>query len=149
MRSHYEYSAQEIALRAHHGQSNQHNAEPYILHVFRVAKACEQRGLSTLHVAVAWLHDVVEDTTVDLSYLHNVFPDKTEIVAAVDLLTKKAGMTNEEYYRRIKENSLAGFVKVRDMQDNFSRNHHITDEPTRLRMGAKYSLGMDILREFM
>lgn len=143
--------AMMIALEAHDGQKNKHTGEPYILHVARVALECKNRKLSPAHIAVAWLHDVVEDTHITISDLMKAFPLDTEIVAAVDLLTKPedGSLTNEDYYRRIAKNKLAAYVKVRDIHDNFNRNHLIRDDETRLRMGFKYSLGLDILRDFV
>jgi (p)ppGpp synthase/HD superfamily hydrolase len=144
-------NAMMIALEAHDGQKNKHTGEPYILHVARVALACKDRKLSPAHVAVAWLHDVVEDTEVTISDLMKSFPFDPEIVQAVDLLTKPAdgSLTNEDYYRRIAANKLAAYVKVRDIHDNFNRNHLILDDVKRLRMAHKYSLGLDILRDFI
>lgn len=146
----------EIALKAHGGSINKHDGELYLLHVHRVVIGARSQALREgvdpdLAEAVAWCHDVVEDTpwtltdirrafTVEDMLLNTVF----EIVHAVELLTKDGG-SNEAYYRRIKENKLATVVKRADLQDNFSRNHKIEDPATKARMAAKYSLGMDIL----
>lgn len=43
---------------------------------------------------------------------------------------------------------IAARVKVSDLNDNFRRNHMITDDGKRLRMAGKYSLGLDILSDF-
>lgn len=137
--------AMEIALRAHHGQVNKHNGEPYILHVMRVARSVRDKYNDPDFTAVAWLHDVVEDTDTTLEYLFKVFWDEPQIPQAVSRLTKTRGQSNDEYYRNILGNKLAVAVKLEDIHDNFRRNHLIEDEGTRLRMAAKYSLGMDIL----
>lgn len=147
---HIKESAMMIALNAHHGVVNKHNGEPYILHVARVALACEYAGLDDKHIAVAWLHDAVEDTDLTIAELHVYFPDAPEVVQAVSYLTKIPGEANRDYYERLRECQMAARVKIRDIHDNFSRNHLIEDdEPKRLRMAAKYSLGLDILREFV
>jgi (p)ppGpp synthase/HD superfamily hydrolase len=142
-------SAMSIALKAHHGQSNAHNGEPYILHVHRVACAVRDAGHDELHQAVAWLHDVVEDTDITLDYLASIFWNEADLVTAVSALTKKKGQSNEDYYNLLKLVPIAARVKVRDMQDNFRRNHLIEDDEKRLRMAHKYSLGMDMLKEFL
>lgn len=139
--------AMAYAMRFHNGQVNTYDGEPYVLHVQRVALHVRDRGLDATHQAVAWLHDTLEDTDLTPQELNAVFPP--EIVAAVIALTKVKGQSNEEYYRNLTRNPIAARVKISDIIDNFSRNHMITDDATRLRMGAKYSLGLDILKEFV
>jgi (p)ppGpp synthase/HD superfamily hydrolase len=139
--------AMAVALQYHNGQVNKHNGEPYILHVQRVAFHVRDRQLPHVHQAVAWLHDALEDTDLTVQELNAEFP--AEVVSAVVALTKTKGLSNEEYYRILATNPIAARVKVSDIIDNFSRNHEIEDEATRLRMGAKYSLGLDILKEFV
>jgi (p)ppGpp synthase/HD superfamily hydrolase len=139
--------ATAYAIRLHNGQINKHDGEPYIAHVHRVAMHVRDRGLDTTHQAVAWLHDALEDTELTASELNAAFPP--EVVSAVIALTKTKGVSNEDYYRRLTDNPVAARVKISDIIDNFSRNHAIEDDATRLRMGAKYSLGLDILKEFV
>lgn len=166
-------AARTIALGAHGGDKNQHDGELYLLHVNRVAIGSSaqakrlQNELLEFGVkdpwdnldfeaveAVAWLHDVVEDTykslvmiEADLIMESRDFAVIKLIVDAVALLTKPSdgSLTNKDYYLRIKSNPLARAVKLADLQDNFRRNHLITDEAKKLRMATKYSLGMDIL----
>lgn len=139
--------AMAYAVKYHNGQVNKHNGEAYLLHVLRVARHVRDRGLDTTHQAVAWLHDALEDTDLTVGALNAAFPP--EIVAAVVALTKTKGIANEDYYRILTGNPIAARVKISDIIDNFSRNHEIEDEATRLRMGAKYSLGLDILKAFV
>lgn len=139
--------ATSVAIEYHNGQVNKHNGEPYILHVHRVALHVRDRGLDEAHQAVAWLHDTLEDTALDIGELNRLFDP--QIVAAVIAITKQQGNTNAEYYNLLRLDPLAARVKVSDIVDNFSRNHTIADDPTRLRMAAKYSLGLDVLKEFV
>ena len=151
---HIYHAAMLIALEAHGDARNKHDNELYILHLARVyINVCEA---SALHVelAIAWLHDILEDTDMTIDELRSALltycPEEYNliqgIVAAVDCLTKKKGESNETYYHRVKMNPHARFVKLNgDLVDNFRRNHNIQDETTRLRMAKKYSLGMDIL----
>jgi hypothetical protein len=85
-----------------------------------------------------------------LEYLHKVFPDHPDLVSAVSRLTKPkdGSMTNREYYEGLVNCDLAARVKIRDIHDNFSRNHFIEDEAKKVRMAHKYSLGLDILKEY-
>jgi (p)ppGpp synthase/HD superfamily hydrolase len=151
--------ARLIAIEAHAGDKNKHDQEPYLLHVSRVATFTRRRALmfeldvqeTELAEATAWLHDVVEDTEVIMEQIRNRLilegfaSEADEICTAVDLLTKTKGQDNTDYYNRIRPNIVARVVKLADMHDNFSRNHKIQDEDTRLRMARKYSLGFEIL----
>lgn len=141
-------AAIDLALISHHGQTNHHDGEPYILHVLRVARSVRDAGLDERHQAVAWLHDAVEDTNLTIDQLHSFFPDDPDVVAAVAALTKKSGQSNEEYYDNLTKFPMAARVKLRDIEDNFRRNHMIQDDAKKLRMAAKYSLGMDKLKDF-
>lgn len=145
-------TAIRIALESHQGDRNKHDGELYLLHVQRVASRIHAKGSGVTAEAVAWLHDVVEDTptTLDDVYLAFVLtagPGTAAVIRdAVDAITKRDGETNRDYYFRVRENPTALIVKRDgDMPDNFGRNHEIADEKTRLRMATKYSLGMSIL----
>lgn len=135
------------AIRGHHGQVNHHDGEPYLMHVARVYVATRDAGLSDTHQAVAWLHDILEDTPVTISDLRAEFPThgSNSVVVAVVALTKVKGESNEDYYTRVATNEIARAVKLHDLHDNFGRNHLIADEATRLRMAYKYSLGISML----
>lgn len=151
--------ARRIALEAHAGQINKHDGTLYLLHVNDVANDARQRAVMweadpIICEAVAWLHDVVEDTTWTLNDIRVRFNsfgfDKAviaEILDAVELLTKpgNGSLTNEQYYQAMEDNPFARVVKLADLTNNFSKNHKIEDPDTRLRMGLKYSLGMSIL----
>lgn len=145
--------AQAFALQHHFGVVNKHDGEPYVLHLHRVEMGVRNMlpgGVDQVDFlnncrAVAWLHDVVEDTEVTLLDLKNAGFDD-EIIDAVDAMSKRQGETNEAYYHRVKRNKIAAVVKLCDLHDNFGRNHLIEgDDEKRLRMAAKYSLGIDIL----
>lgn len=142
--------AQAKAFEVHFGHINKHDGEVYLLHLQRVAIDVRDRGLDEVHQAIAWLHDSVEDwpdriSIADIAFL---FPDNPEIAVSVNALTKKKGEANVDYYKRLINFPLAARVKISDMNDNFRRNHLISDEVTRARMAAKYSLGVDILSKF-
>ncbi len=78
--------AYEIAVEAH-GPQRRKSGEAYILHPIEVARICaEEIGLGGTAIVAALLHDVVEDTTVTLSYIKEEFGDKVEEI--VNGLTK-------------------------------------------------------------
>lgn len=141
--------ARNIAIEYHAGDRNKHDGEMYLLHLSRVYENVREADGIEVCQAIAWLHDVLEDTSLTYSELElRITPhlDTYNVITAVDALTKRKGETNVDYYNRVKANPFARFVKLKgDIVDNVRRNHKIKDEATRLRMGQKYSLGIDIL----
>jgi (p)ppGpp synthase/HD superfamily hydrolase len=152
-------AARQIAISAHGGDRNKHDGEIYLLHLDRVYVNVRDAGGTEVQQAIAWLHDVLEDTSMTIQRLGEIFVelihshglrlsigDDIRVISAVDVLTKMKGESNIDYYHRVKMNPDARFVKLNgDIVDNFRRNHLIADEETRLRMAKKYSLGVDIL----
>jgi GTP pyrophosphokinase len=77
--------AWDYAERAHAGQKRM-SGEPYVMHVAAVAQILAELGLDHEAIAAAILHDVVEDTRVDLEQLTRAFGAR--IAALVDGVTK-------------------------------------------------------------
>lgn len=68
--------ARVFALAAHSGQTRAYTEEPYINHPAEVAAIIRGVGGSPTAVAMAWLHDVVEDTNVGIETVVEEFgPD--------------------------------------------------------------------------
>ena len=110
--------AQEIAAKAHAGQTDK-AGRPYIEHVARVA----ERATNPRQETIAWLHDVVEDTSTTLEDLRNAgFGAGT--LAGVDLLTRRPGERYQDYIRRNAEagDPDARAVKLADLRDHLE--HH-------------------------
>lgn len=113
-----------LAVEHHAGQVDKGGA-PYILHPLRVMDAV--RRLGELAMAIAVLHDVVEDTVVTFADLGALgFP--LPLIVGVDLLTRpRAGTpgrpTHRAYVQRIADsrNALAIAVKIADTHDNLRR----------------------------
>jgi GTP diphosphokinase / guanosine-3',5'-bis(diphosphate) 3'-diphosphatase len=74
-----------FAERAHEGQQRR-SGEDFIHHPFGVAKVCAELRLDEQTIAAALLHDVVEDTDVELEELRAEFGD--EVAQLVDGVTK-------------------------------------------------------------
>ncbi len=74
-----------FAERAHEGQQRR-SGEAFIHHPFGVAKICAELRLDEQTIAAALLHDVVEDTDVELDELRSEFGD--EVAQLVDGVTK-------------------------------------------------------------
>ncbi len=130
--------AETIARAAHAGQVDKTGA-PYIDHPRRVAARVEADEAQ----AVAWLHDVVEDTTVTLDELAEQFP--ASVVEAVDVLTRRDG-DGDGYYVRVRANPLALVVKLADIADNTDPARQAAlDAATRQRLGLKYAHAREML----
>lgn len=79
-----------IAMEAHKNMRRK-SGEPYIFHPLSVAEICvEEIGLGTTSIVAALLHDVVEDTDIQLSDIERTFGKK--ITSIVDGLTKIRGV---------------------------------------------------------
>lgn len=138
--------ARDVALVAHAGQLDRAGA-PYIGHPARVA--AQQR--SDVATSAAWLHDVVEDTTVTLDDLRRGGFDR-RVVDAVDALTHREGEDYLDYVRRAGANPIARLVKVADLHDNmdlsrFDGRPEADLAAARDRIARKYEPALRILGE--
>ncbi|MBC3804041.1 HD domain-containing protein [Acetobacterium fimetarium] len=131
--------ALEIAEKAHAGQIDK-AGRPYIEHPKQVALAFEDEK----KVAVALLHDVIEDTDFDAATLHDMgIP--YDVVEAVELLSKPKWEPYMDYIEPIKTNPLARAVKVEDLKHNMdmSRIENPTDKDNK--RTEKYKKAFEIL----
>lgn len=128
-----EKRARGLAIKAHAGQFRRDGKTPYINHVGDVAS----RVSGTYRVAVAWLHDVFEDTKLTEADLREIgFPEP--IVTAVSVLTKHPGEDYDRYIYNVKADVLARTVKIADILSNLS------DTPTAKQV-KKYARALTIL----
>lgn len=134
--------AEALAVAAHAGQTDK-AGRPYIEHPARVAVRVAPCGDEA--VAVAWLHDVAEDTEVSLGDLREAgFPE--HVVSAVDALTKRSGEPLADYCGRVAANRLALLVKTADLADNSDPQRlALLDPRTRARLEAKYARARRLL----
>jgi len=113
-----------FAMSAHRGQLRKFGSgAPYIGHPVRVAKMVEVTGAGEDTVSAALLHDVVEDTTVTMETLRNVFGD--DISYMVWQLTTVKHEGENRAARKLRErNRLAEAtadvqtIKLADLIDN-------------------------------
>lgn len=79
-----------ISLEAHKDMRRK-SGEPYIFHPLAVAEICvEEIGLGTTSIIAALMHDVVEDTDIELADIERMFGKK--ITRIIDGLTKIRGV---------------------------------------------------------
>ena len=101
-----------LAGEAHRGQVDK-GGQPYILHPLRLMLHLG----SEVDRIVGVLHDVVEDTHITQEDLRSRgYP--TEVLEALDCLTKRPAEEYEDFIQRIKPNPIARRVKLVDLEDN-------------------------------
>lgn len=106
----------EIAVREHSGQFDKAGL-PYILHPMKVMHYVRSTDLEVMAIAV--LHDVIEDTRSGLTFQDLLDAGLSpRIVNAVRLLTKQPGQSLEEYILGILTNRDAIIVKMADLRHN-------------------------------
>lgn len=160
----YEDLAKAIAVKAHEGQVRklgEDKGKPYIIHPERIAEAVGNDRLEISDIdrdldreeillkvlagevadelkAIAWLHDVLEDTdTTEEDLLEKGIP--LIIVEAVVSVTRFKGEEYLDYVLKAKANVLGRIVKIHDIQDNLVTLHNGS-------LRDKYLMALHILR---
>ena len=106
-----------IAVNAHDGMKDM-VGNPAISHVLAVGLM----GKNPLEQKAGFLHDVVEDSDITLEDLRAEGVEE-DVLAAVDLLTHRSGMSYEDYVKNIvlSQNQTAIQVKLNDLHHNLHR----------------------------
>lgn len=115
--------ALKIATTAHKGKVDKAGVD-YINHPIAVASTLSGEK----EKVVALLHDVCEDSDVQIATIRDLFGD--EIADAVDCMTHAKGESYEAYIRRIALNEIATNVKLADLTHNMdlTRMPEVTDK---------------------
>lgn len=137
--------AKEFAIKAHGNQK--YGKMPYEYHLQQVvSKLIHWQDLGQWEVtdeclAVAWLHDVLEDTETSLTDLEQHFGD--EVGYQVLMLSKDAPSSYDVYIRLIKKEGVAKLVKMADTLCNLEASI-LSGERKRIN---KYSKQLALLTE--
>lgn len=86
----------------HHRGQTRASGEPYLVHPLEVAEILAEMRLDEVSVSTGLLHDVVEDTLVDIETIRSYFGD--EITLLVDGLTKIANISDLSKEKQQAEN---------------------------------------------
>ena len=112
------------AAHAAVGQKRKYDGEDYIVHPIRVADIVRTYGGSDDQIAAAYLHDVVEDTQVDIDTIRDMFGDTIADLVS-DLTDVSCSYDGNRATRKSidMEHTLSGsvdaqFVKLADILDN-------------------------------
>lgn len=146
--------AQEIAQKAHGNQqyhAGPHNHPYFEGHLKPVAALVETMGYGEKTIAAAYLHDVLEDTTLNAEDLTNAgIPG--DVVEAVSVLTYNKGVSLEVYRTAISKVPRAIPVKVADSTFNLETTErykeHIS-EADYIRRKDKYEKNLAFLRPLL
>ena len=133
--------AMKIAYDAHLGQLD-YNGVPYIFHPYHLAEQMDDE----ISCTVALLHDVVEDTSITLDDLEQMFPK--QVVEIIMLLTHDEKVDYFEYIRKIKTNAIATKVKLADIKHNSNEARSLGSNLTKeqlLYWKEKYAKAKEIL----
>ena len=116
--------AKALAELCHAGHTDK-AGRPYTEHLERVAESVRRPGAA----AVAYLHDIVEDTPCTLDHLIRLGFDESRVVRPVDILTRRDGETYFDYIRRIAKSgdATALAVKRADLLDHLRDTAAIPD----------------------
>lgn len=121
MKLHFSKELPNIADRALDFAINKHAdqldkaGEAYISHAIRVADCV---GDHPVLRAVAYLHDVVEDTDTTVDDIRNEFG--YEVADIVDKVTRRNNESYEDYINRCSRSHRSRVVKIADLIDNMN-----------------------------
>lgn len=132
--------AKNYAVKMHRNQ--RYGDKPYCYHLDCVVDAVslfDNSDYIVEHQAIAFLHDVLEDTEATYDELVNLFGNS--IADAVAALTKE-GEPLLDYYARVRANPSAVIVKICDRIVNMENSigHKMAEKYTREYPGFKASL---------
>lgn len=133
--------AMKTAYNAHLGQLD-YNGVPYIFHPYHLAEQMDDEVSCT----VALLHDVVEDTSLTITDLEQLFPK--QVIDIVMLLTHDEKVDYFDYIKKIKTNTIATKVKVADIEHNSNEDRSIGSNLTQeqlLYWKEKYAKAKEML----
>ena len=110
--------AEQYARMYHKGQFRKSTELPYFIHPASVVNYLKQFGVDDdASLAIAWLHDTIEDTPLTYSRINHVFG--REIADGVYLLTRN--VDREEYKRRLSSAPRnIRMIKLCDTLDNIT-----------------------------
>ena len=105
--------ALSVAASMHKGEKRW-DGSPYICHPMRVALAFND----VHYMIVAILHDVVENTPMELDEIRIMFGN--DVAEAVDSVTKREGEAYKDFILRSKQHPVGRVIKIEDIEDNMA-----------------------------
>ncbi len=133
--------ALKLSFAAHKDQLDK-SGMPYVYHPFHVAEQMETEET----VAVALLHDVIEDTDYTLEDLKAMgFPDS--VTEALAPMTHDDSVPYLDYVAKLKNNPIAKAVKLADLMHNSDLSRLDVVDDKALERVEKYKKAIELLLE--
>lgn len=132
--------AQTMATQLHANQLDK-AGKPYVQHLKAVVENLVAPTDEML--AVAWLHDSLEDTNITLDEIRYEFGQ--EIAEAIDAISKRSNEDYQHYLMRVKQNPLARAVKIADLTHNLDLSRLPIIQEKDLKRQRKYLLAKQFL----
>ena len=130
-----------LAALAHRGQRYPSpESEPYIFHPLRVMLTLRK----PVEQMAAVLHDAIEDTDLELRDLVEAGYE-TDVVTAVDSLTRRDTEAYEDYIERLGRNEIARRVKIADLSENLANNRRVPEAPGNAERIDRYEAALALL----
>lgn len=127
------YQAVGFAACAHRSQKRKYSLEPYVNHPIAVARLVAASGADVDTIVAAVLHDVIEDTDVQIDPLEAVFGNRVmvlvmEVTKGFESLIAEQPITKESLHKAhlhllSKTSPEAATIKLADIIDNTSTLH--------------------------
>lgn len=131
--------AKYISKTVHKGQVDKGNIDYFSGHIQTVVNTVTTNN----EKIVAYLHDSIEDTNLDLNSLNNIFGN--EIIEAISTITKDKKTNYIKYIKSVKSNKLAKAVKIADLKNNSDLSRLSTVTEKDLQRIEKYKKALNIL----
>jgi len=103
-------------VKAKHKGQMRDQGIPYFYHPLAVSEILKEKGFNLEYQVTGLFHDLLEDTNTTEEEILELSNER--VLEAVKLLTKKEGMSIEEYLNGIKGNHMALMVKLADRYHN-------------------------------
>lgn len=134
-----------------HKKQQRKDGTPYVLHTIRVAMHLASKGYDYRYQIAGLFHDLLEDTDATEDELKH-YCDQ-EMLEAIKLVTKREGLSEDEYINSILVHPMAKAVKNADRIDNLTdlKKNENEDfkkkyiEETRIYFFGRFSKELDLL----
>ena len=135
--------AASLAYEAHEGQMDK-AGKPYFGHPLAVATKVADLGYPENYVIVAFLHDVLEDTSIDEDDIE-MAGFSNEVIEALRLLSRDKKVPYMDYIKRLKDNDIARVVKLADLTHNMEISRIPDPKEKDIKLHQKYEAAYDYL----
>lgn len=137
----YGRDAEALARYAHRNDLDK-LGNPYVDHLYRVVHEAQKKELGPYGVAVAWLHDIIEDHPYVYEVLYEEFP--LEVLSPLEELTRDQGERYQSYIERVARSEwpLARQVKILDLKDHLNQSGNFYRRESLM---ERYRKALDVL----